>query len=104
MSHDQSAHLFCHRCGRELKPGSGDWYIVRIEAFADPSPPVLNEELAGDETSISRRIDELLEQMSEMTERELMDQIYRRLTMHLCSTCYKDWIENPAGDVPKMKK
>ncbi|MBI5722757.1 MAG: hypothetical protein HZA50_02280 [Planctomycetes bacterium] len=104
MSQDQSAHLLCHRCGRELTPGRGEWYIVRIEAFADPSPPILDEELARGGAGISKRIDELLAKMSDMTQRELMDQIYRRLTMHLCVTCYNDWIENPAGDDPKVKK
>ena len=28
--------LICHRCGVELRPGSGDFYEVRIEALADP--------------------------------------------------------------------
>jgi hypothetical protein len=30
-----------------------------------------------------------------MSERELMDQVFRRLTIHLCGTCYRQWIEDP---------
>ena len=34
--------------------------------------------------------------MRGMTEQELMDQVYRRLTIHLCGDCYRVWIEDPA--------
>jgi len=26
-----------------------------------------------------------------------MDQVYRRMTIHLCRKCYIVWIENPSG-------
>ena len=39
----------------------------------------------------------LIEQMKDMTERELMEQVYVRMAIHLCGRCYKQWIENPAG-------
>jgi hypothetical protein len=44
--HDASADtsIFCARCGAELEPGMGNFYVVRIEAAADPSPPRLYEE------------------------------------------------------------
>lgn len=93
-SPEDIAHLFCHRCGAILTPGEGSFYIVRIEAFADPAPPELSRD---DETDAAAEIDRLIEQMRGMSERELMDQVYRRMTIHLCGRCYKDWIENPAG-------
>jgi hypothetical protein len=87
--------LLCHRCGCDLKPGEGNFYVVRIEALADPTPPnITSEDLAAD---VSAEIDKLIEQMRGMSERELMDQVYRRLTIHLCGTCYETWIENPTG-------
>ena len=43
------------------------------------------------------QIDLLIEQMSDMSEQELMDQVYRRLTIHLCGDCYRQWMDNPAG-------
>jgi hypothetical protein len=90
-------HLFCHRCGRHLQPGKGDWYVVRVEAFADPTPPSLDGDDVAGVLDVDREIENLLEQMREMSERELMDQVYRRFTMHLCGGCYKRWLENPAG-------
>lgn len=89
--------LLCHRCGAILTPGSegeGSFYIVRIEAVADPSPP----DLAASQSleSIQREIDALIDELHEHSERELMDQVYRRLTITLCTPCYRIWIEDPA--------
>jgi hypothetical protein len=39
----------------------------------------------------------LIEQMRDLSERELMDQVYRRLVLYLCGPCYRQWIENPVG-------
>lgn len=86
--------LICHRCGGALTRGEGSFYVVRIEAFADPSPPVVDESTPlpkpGD-------LEALLEEMRHLSEQELMDQVYRRLVMSLCATCYGRWIENPTG-------
>ncbi len=95
MTDAHEAHLFCHRCGAQLAPGEGNWYVVRIEAFADPTPPPLEGD--GDAFDVGEEIDRLIEEMRHMSEQELMDQVYRRLTLHLCGRCYRDWIESPAG-------
>ena len=66
-----------------------------VRSCADPSPPdlSLNEPLEA----IQREIDDLIDELHEHSERELMDQVYRRLTLTLCSPCYRKWIENPTG-------
>ena len=85
--------LLCHRCGDTLTPGAGSFYVVRIEAFADPTPPTFTE---GDMfCDTDEAIADLLEEMKDMTEQELMDQVHRRMTIHLCRACYRDWIEDP---------
>jgi len=87
--------IFCARCARELHPGAGNFYVVTIEAVADPTPPnVSAEELAAD---LRKRIEELIQQMKDLSAQEAMEQIYRRLVLHLCGTCYRQWIENPTG-------
>ena len=94
MNEPKDAPLLCHRCGAALAPGEGNFYVVRIEAFADPTPPALTE---GDlDLDLDAEIGKLLEEMKHMTEQELMDQVYRRLTIHLCGACYRTWIEDPA--------
>jgi hypothetical protein len=85
--------LCCHRCGTELKPGEGSFYLVKIEAMADPTPPSFSEDdLRRD---IKAEIRRLLRQMRDLSEREAMDQVYRRLILYLCKACYRQWIENP---------
>ena len=98
MSDSEPVHLLCHRCGCDLTPGEGNFYIVRIEAFADPTPPNIPEGLdAWSDQDFNAEFDKLIDQMETMTDRELMDGVYRRLSLHLCSRCYRQWIENPTG-------
>ena len=91
---DPESPLLCHRCAAVLTAGEGSFYLVRIEAFADPTPPRLDPEESLLE--IAADVDWLLERAKKMSERELLDQVYRRLTLTLCTRCYQQWIENPA--------
>jgi hypothetical protein len=85
--------VLCARCATELTPGKGDFYVVRIETLADPSPPRFSEEdLNHDHRA---EIERLIEQMRDLSEQELTDQVYRRLVLYLCGPCYRQWIENP---------
>jgi hypothetical protein len=95
---DESQHIpvFCHRCAAQLIPGEGSFYVVRIEAFADPTPPTISSDELRD-IDLNAEFSRVLEEMRNMSEQELMDQVYRRLTIHLCASCYRDWIENPVG-------
>jgi len=86
--------LLCHGCGCTLRAGEGNFYVVRIEAFADPTPP--NLDLTEPGLDLAKEIDRLIDEMKDMSEQELMDQVYRRMTIHLCGTCYRTWIEDPA--------
>ena len=86
--------LFCHRCGAELSPGRAEFYIVKIEAFADPTVTITEEDLQRD---IRAEIRHLVETMSHLSEQEAMDQVYRKLTICLCNACHRVWIENPTG-------
>lgn len=96
MMRDKNSVLFCHRCGAELTPGEGNFYVVMIEAFADPTPPKISQEDLED-IDINAEIEKIIEQARGMSQAELMDQVYRKMTIYLCACCYADWIENPAG-------
>jgi hypothetical protein len=92
---EASVPLFCAGCARPLQPGRGDFYQVTIEAVADPAPPVLDPEESV--ASLRSRIDELVDELEDISPREAMDQVHRRLVLHLCLACFRRWIENPAG-------
>jgi hypothetical protein len=88
--------LFCDRCCRQLTPGNGDFYVVRIEAVADPTPPTFDEQ---DVTrNAGREINRLVAEMEDLSAQEALDQVYRRLIIYLCAPCYRHWIEDPTGD------
>lgn len=69
--------------------------MVRIEAFADPAPPSDPNGLATCDPG--EKIDRVIREMEGMSERELMGQVHRRITIHLCRPCYAAWIEDPTA-------
>jgi len=86
--------LLCARCLKTLEPGRGEFYVVTIEAIADPTPPSFSaDELARDCRADWRATVAALQDTSPQ---EALDQVYRRVVIHLCNACYNDWIENPA--------
>jgi hypothetical protein len=87
--------LFCQRCGAQLEPGRGEFYLVRIEAFADPTPPSITT--ADLQRDIVADIERLLTALRDLSEQEAMDQVYRTMTLYLCNGCYQQWIEHPVG-------
>ena len=92
--HEQSS-LWCDRCAKPIHPGRGDYYLVRIDAVADPAPPVITEEdLAID---FDQEFERLVAEVEGLSAQEAMDQVHRRLVLYLCISCYKQWIENPTG-------
>ena len=87
--------IFCARCAAELRPGAGDFHQITIEAVADPHPPILDD--GSDEKQLRRAIEKTLGELGDMTPQEAMDQVYRRMVIHLCRKCYPAWIDNPTG-------
>jgi hypothetical protein len=89
------ASLACSRCGVAVGLGRSECYLVEIRAVADPFPPVFNDDdLSRD---AEKEIGRLLARLRKLTERQLMNQVYRRKLFCLCNACYAGWIENPMG-------
>jgi len=87
--------LICHRCGSDLEPGEGRFWIVRIDAVCDPSPPRIDSTESLE--SLAADYEALLAEMADRSERELMDQVHRRMVLHLCAACFNVWYERPVG-------
>lgn len=94
-SSSDNAPLFCDRCLKSLTPGKGDFYVISIEAIADPTPPTFDQ--ADFERDLRKEFKELVEQLEDLSAQESMDQVHRRVTLFLCGPCYRDWIEHPVG-------
>jgi hypothetical protein len=87
------APLLCNHCLKSLRSGRGEFYVVNIEAIADPAPPEIDPgELRRDYRADWR---EIVAALKDISPQEALDQVYRRLVIHLCNDCYRDWIENP---------
>jgi hypothetical protein len=91
----QAAPLFCDRCLKEMRFGQGEFYLVRIEAVLDPTPPEFTEEDLN--RNVTAELDELVKQLEHVSPQEALDQVHRRLTLFLCLACYRKWIESPTG-------
>jgi hypothetical protein len=89
------APLLCTRCLKSLEPGRGEFYAVAIEAIADPTPPSFS---AGD-LSRDYRAEwrDIVAALRDVSPQEALDQVYRRVVIHLCNACYREWIEDPTG-------
>lgn len=86
---------YCRRCGIVVQPGRGDGYLVRIQALADPAPPVFTaEDLARDPRQEIARLAKALHGLSPQ---EALDQVYRQVVFWLCGRCYRQWIERPVA-------
>jgi hypothetical protein len=87
--------LTCRRCQQEVHPGRGDYYLVRIDAIADPEPPVITEEDL--DLDVGAEIDRLIRRMEGLSDRQLEHQVRRQKAIYLCVPCFNRWIENPVG-------
>ena len=79
-----------------LRLPSGAWSSQRHwHTGSDEFVYVLSGEVVPPD--LEKEIESLVEQASRLTEQELMDQVYRRLILVLCTPCYRHWIKDPVG-------
>ncbi len=87
--------LICARCQAMLKPGSGEFWEVKIEAALDPWPPEFtDEDLRRDVTT---QWQETVRQLGDLSPTEAMDQVHRHTTIYLCQRCFEPWYEDPVA-------
>ena len=93
---DDTILLLCARCLKTLTPGAGNFFQIEIHAVADPTPPRITESPSLE--TIRQEIQVQLKHLEDLSPQEALDQIQRRVTIHLCNLCFPDWIERPAGN------
>ncbi len=89
------ARLHCKRCSKEVHPGRGDYYFVRIDAVADPQPPIITQEDLDQD--VGAEIERLIRRMKGLSEQQLERQVFRQKVIYLCVRCFNHWIENPVS-------
>ena len=88
----------CRRCGQELPPDQLR-YIAKIQVYAAYDPlEITFEDLRRDHTA---EIDALLQRCAELSEEELMRDVYVAFQFDLCRVCQKAYVADP---VPALWK
>ncbi len=82
----------CDRCGRPIEKGQLR-YLARIEVFA--AADLLEVTLEDLRRDTRREMDALLEQCEQLTEEELMRDVYVKLEFDLCRACQKAYVTDP---------
>ncbi len=86
--------VICDLCDRPLPKHAS--YVVRLEAFADPTiPPLSTEELA--EMDVDATLEQLMDEMKGMTADDLQDGVHRSFEYRLCPPCHRRFLANPLG-------
>jgi hypothetical protein len=85
--------LHCERFTKVVHPGRGDYYLVRIDAVADPQPPIITQEDLDQD--VGAEIERLIGLMKSMSERQLERQVFRQKAIYVCVPCFNRSIENP---------
>ena len=84
----------CQRCGKALKEEDLR-YIVEIKVYAAPKEMEINlEDLIRD---YKFRINRVVEEIAQKSEKELSDEIYTEWKFDLCPECHKEYIKDPLG-------
>jgi len=87
----------CDRCGRPIQQGKLR-YIARIEVIAAADPfEITLEDLLRD---TRREMDALLEQCEQLSEEELMRDVYVKFEFDLCRACQKAYLTDPLSLEP----
>jgi hypothetical protein len=84
--------FICDRCGRPILEGQPR-YIARIQVYAAPDPiQITIDDLLTDHRA---ELEELLRQCEQMTEDELMRDVYVELQFDLCRACQRAYLADP---------
>ena len=82
----------CNRCGRPIKKKALH-YIAKIQVYAAYDPlEITSEDLLRDHRA---EMEEILRQCEDMTEEELMRDVYAEFRFDLCRPCQKEYVRNP---------
>ncbi len=87
-------HFTCDLCGRELRPGDDQRYVVKIEAAAAHDPSELTEADLDDDHM--EAVSQLLRDEEENLDAE-MNEAHKQFRYDMCADCHKRFIRDPLG-------
>jgi hypothetical protein len=82
----------CDRCGQLIEEGALR-YIAKIQVYAAYDP--LNVDFADMRRDYTNEIKEILKRCEELSEEELMQDVYVDFQFDLCRACQRSYIKEP---------
>jgi hypothetical protein len=96
-------HFTCDLCGKGLRPGEDDHFVVKIEVFAAHDPTEITE--ADLDQDHMEAVSELLRNLEEgEMDEEHLDPPHQHLRYDLCPACRKKFLGNPLGKEGAQKQ
>lgn len=91
-------HFTCDLCGKDIRPGDDQRYVVRMEAYAAYDPNELTE--ADLDEDNMQTISELLENHEEDAEELTATQ--KNMKFDLCQDCHRKFLRDPLNKKQKL--
>jgi hypothetical protein len=86
-------HVTCDLCGKELRPGEDQRYVVKIEAYAVHDPAEITE--ADLDEDHMEAVGQLLRECEENDTSAELAEPYKNFRYDLCPECHKKFVRDP---------
>lgn len=86
-------HFSCDQCGKELRPGEDDRFVIKIEAVPALDPSELTE--ADLDEDHMEAVSELLCDLED--DPSILDEPRKSFRYDLCEDCYHRYVQDPLG-------
>ena len=86
-------HFTCDHCGKGLRPGEEQRFVVKIEAYAAEDPRALTEADLDED-----HLEAVSEMLRDMEDCDVdIDEPNKQFRYDLCPECHKRFIQDPLG-------
>jgi hypothetical protein len=86
-------HFSCDVCGKDIRAGEDQRYVIKIEAFAAEDPAELTE--ADLEDDHLAEVSELLQELEDADEEMELPAASKQFRYDLCCDCHKRFVRDP---------
>ncbi len=94
-------HITCDHCGKELRPGEDQRYVVKIEAYAAHDPAEITE--ADLDEDHMEALSQTLRELEENDATADVAEPYKQFRFDLCGECHKKFVQNPLAKEAAQK-
>jgi hypothetical protein len=86
-------HFTCDHCGKDLRPGEEQRFVIKIEAYAAEDPCVITE--ADLEEDHMEAVSDLIRDMED-SGTDIVEP-NKKFRYDLCADCHKRFLQDPLG-------